>query len=178
MKRLVVVFLLIAGCHSKQAPTPQPPTAENPIRFGSVEIRIAKVKVGKIRAEGTKSEIGPFVAIELEIKNISDSKKIDFTTWQREDKGSRAAGYASLRDNVGNEYDQVDLMTMPRITDKGIVHTKTLSESIYPGKMIIDTLVFQPPVENVQYLDLELPAISFGEDGKFRVRIPVGMIEK
>ena len=39
------------------------------------------------------------------------------------------------------------------------------STSIYPGKSLTDVLIFEPPVRDIQYLNLELPGKNVGVDG-------------
>jgi len=46
------------------------------------------------------------------------------------------------------------------------------TESIYPNKTIQDLLVFEPPIDTIEYLRLELPASAFGEKGTLRFEIP------
>jgi len=52
------------------------------------------------------------------------------------------------------------------------------SDSIYPGKSLTDVLIFEPPLENIQQLDLEMPARNVGTEGHFRIRIPASAIER
>ena len=55
---------------------------------------------------------------------------------------------------------------------------RVLSDSIYPGKSLSEVLLFEPPLENIQHLDVEMPAGNVGSEGLFRVRIPAAMIKR
>jgi hypothetical protein len=48
--------------------------------------------------------------------------------------------------------------------------------SLDPGKSLEDLLVFEPPLNEIRFLRLELPAAAFGDTGSLRFQIPMGMI--
>jgi hypothetical protein len=50
--------------------------------------------------------------------------------------------------------------------------------SVYPGKQIEDLLVFEPPIDNVKFLRLELPAGAFDGTGSLYLQIPKSMISR
>ena len=78
----------------------------------------------------------------------------------------------TLRDNFGNSYARWSFSY-----GSGPVG-RIESGSIYPGKAVTDIVVFEVPVNKVEYLDLELPAKNGGGDGMFRIRIPASMIDQ
>ena len=89
------------------------------------------------------------------------------------------SSYASLRaidaeltDNDGNRYRGVSFSAPSVVKD-----AKT-NESIYPGKSIVDAVVFELPIDGAEYLDLKLSAKGCKEDGEFRFRIPAEMINQ
>jgi hypothetical protein len=53
-----------------------------------------------------------------------------------------------------------------------------LSTSIYPNKAVTDVLVFEVPLQNAAYLDLELPAQNYGTEGMVRFRIPMQSVRQ
>ncbi len=80
---------------------------------------------------------------------------------------------ASLTDNFGNPYKRLSLDPGSQVP--GQISSAT---SIYPGKRLEDLLVFEPPIENLQFLRLELPAAAFGGTGTLRLQIPKTMIRR
>jgi hypothetical protein len=93
--------------------------------------------------------------IELSVSNLSTTKKVDFLRW--------SGGDVYLTDNFQNHY---------KYTDEG---GGRLS-SIYPQKTSSDTIEFEPPVENVKWLHLELAGENFGGSGMIRFEIPMAGI--
>ena len=82
-----------------------------------------------------------------------------------------ARSAATLTDNFGNTYKPVRFDLGTQVS--GQISAAT---SVYPGKEVEDLLVFEPPVDNVQFLRLQLPAAAFGGSGELRLQIPKGMI--
>ena len=164
------------------AQTPQDEIAEPAIEWASaesavmqddVQIRITSVQVGKVTLRSTFGTPGSskeeFLAIAVELTNLSETKKLEYKTWAG--GGLRyARDLAALCDNFDNTYKRIGFTDLPE--------GRTESASIYPGKSIIDVLVFESPLETVEHLDLQLPGKGFGGDGMIRLRIPASMIEK
>jgi len=148
--------------------------ASQPQHVGSVQIRITEVVVGKVPLHRTildqdSESADPLLLIRLSITNMTQGKKIDYSGWMGD--------YASLRDidseltdNNDNRYKSV---TFGATTDVKDAETST---SIYPGKTHADAIVFELPIEGVEYLRLKLSAKAFGEDGEIRFQIPRGLI--
>lgn len=149
--------------------------ADSPVRQGETQVQVRAVRVGKVstrdRFDGGKGESREvLLAIELEISNLSATKKLEYHTW-----GGTAMSFGTrtaLRDNFGNTYKLVNFGFGTLVA--GAVE----SESIYPGKSASDVLVFEEPVGQVEFLDLELPASQFDGEGTLRIRIPASMIER
>jgi hypothetical protein len=98
------------------------------------------------------------IQIGLSVANLSTTKKVDFTGWSGVELGIDASS-ASLADNNQNNYK--------RITD-GMAP----DSAIYPQQEeASDTITFETPVENIQWLHLELPAKNFGGIGMLRFEI-------
>jgi hypothetical protein len=79
---------------------------------------------------------------------------------------------AELRDNFGNKYKSVDPLSL---VPKGGVYE---SETLYPKKPVRDILVFEVPLDTIEYLQLQLPADNVGMSGSLRFRIPKSMIRR
>lgn len=143
-------------------------SAKQPVRQGDVQVRVvrsAKEQTPLNRlGEDTRSK-EELLSVYLEVRNLSTSTKLTYKTWQGADF-SFDRDYARLTDNFGNSYKRIKFGFGTEIV--GQVRT----DSIYPNKSIRDVLVFESPIENTEYLELELPADNFGGEGMLRIRIP------
>lgn len=152
--------------------------AGSPVQQGDVEIQVSRVRVARVPMTGRGLHDGAFtgdkieVMIELDLRNVSSTRKAEYRSW-----GVGLGFLASdsgvlLTDNFGNKYLQH--------TRSGI--SKPVGavdfEPIYPDKSVHDVLVFEPPVDSTEHLDLTLPAENFGGSGMLRIRIPGSMIER
>ncbi len=150
-------------------------SAETPIRQGDVQVQVKSARVGKVPlkeriGDGTGQSKDVLLMVELEVTNLSDTKKLDYRTW-----GGRAISFGNrtaLTDNFDNRYKVVNFGFGDAVV--GSVE----SESVYPGKSVGDVLVFEEPIGKVQYLNLELSATQFGGEGMLRIRIPASMVQK
>lgn len=150
-------------------------SAETPVKQGDVQVQVKAVKVGQVATveaigDGTGKSKDSLVSIELEIANLSETKKVNYRTW-----GGEAFSFgegSKLTDNFDNGYKIVHFGFGTKVA--GSVE----SESVYPGKAIKDVIVFEEPVAKVEYLNLELPAKQFGGSGMLRIRIPASMIQR
>jgi hypothetical protein len=157
------------------APRAEPDAIPYPTagKLGNVQVQVTRVVRGKVPIERTIGEDAEsksdLLSVYVEITNLDPALKVDYRTFAGElftiDK-------ATLKDDVGNTY---------RLTDFGISAKPkgaTTSAAIHPGKAISDHLVFELPVDQAQFLILELPADRVGiPKGAFRFKIPVSAIE-
>lgn len=156
-------------------PEEQWASAADTVKQGDVTVRITSVQSGKVPlkagfGDSESKSADPLLAIEVLIGNAGPNKKVEYHTFMG--RGfSIGRDYASLRDNFGNIYKRIDFGISKPIGSNE-------SESIYPNKSITDVLVFEVPIDTVEYLNLELPAQSFGGTGMLRFRIPASMIQK
>jgi hypothetical protein len=125
----------------------------------------AVVKQGdiKVAIKSISLPTGSPIQITLSVANLSTTKKVDFTGWSGIELGIDASS-ASLTDNNQNNYK--------RITD-GMAPDST----IYPQQEGSDTIAFETPVENIQWLHLELPAKNFGGSGMLRFEFSIDKIK-
>lgn len=148
--------------------------ARRPLRIGNVELRVVSANVGKVPLKDIMNEdsssVDDFLMVTLQITNLDPARKLDYRTWRGRDF-SFERDFAALEDNFGNRYKRIGFSIGSR-PKNGI----DSSESIYPQRTIEDVLVFEPPVENVEYLTLELPGANIGMDGVIKIRIPKEMI--
>lgn len=161
-------------------PAPKKPevewaSAESPVKQGDTQVQVKAVRVGKVPlkgrfGDGNGESKDVLLMIELEVSNLSETKKLEYRTW-----GGTAASFGTrtaLTDNFDNRYKVVNFGFGSEVV--GAVE----SESIYPGKSVGDVLVFEEPIGKVEHLNLELPAAQFGGEGMLRIRIPASMIQK
>lgn len=149
--------------------------ASKPVRVGDAQIWITGVRVGKVpltditgyAAESVENHL----MITIRITNLNPVRKLDYRTWRGLDFAFEQ-DYATLEDNFGNRYKRVQfgLGSVPRGAVDG-------GESVYPNRSVVDMLVFEPPVPNVQSLNLTLPCANLGMEGIVRLRIPRAMIK-
>jgi len=163
----------------RQAEKPKEPkwaSAESPVKQGDIEMQVISVSVGKIPLkagydESARTSKDELLAIELKLTNRSRTKKVEYSTWMGRDF-TLSRDSATLGDNFGNRYKRIDFGFGATVVGR------TDADSIYPGKTLVDVLVFELPIDSVEHLNLELPAKNFGGTGMLRVRIPARMIEQ
>jgi len=144
------------------------------VKQGNMKVTVQKVHIGTVNHNDALGQpqvtAEKFFAIDLAVANLSPTKKTDFQTWRGVTFGI-GGGFANLTDNSGNSYKRINIT--PSMED-GSSYPDTVS--IYPQKEHRDLLVFELPVENIEWLHLELPAENFGGSGMLRFEIPMGKI--
>jgi hypothetical protein len=144
------------------------------LQSGDVNIRLGPVVVNNVTLktfEAGKSE-DKLLQITVTVKNASATRKIDYESWgdtsQLFDKH-----IPSLSDNFGNSYKRVTFGFATKVVGQ------QRQASIHPGQSITDLVVFEAPLANVQYLQLDLPTSAFAGAGKdLKFRIPASMIQR
>ena len=109
--------------------------------------------------------------VQVQITNTSTTKKLDYRGWM-ESFSSMQGITAKLTDENDNRYTTINFSGA--VTIKGA----TSKDSIYPGKSIVDAIVFEIPIENSKQLYLTLAAKGCQQDGEFRFEIPRGLIKR
>lgn len=149
--------------------------ADTPLELGNIQLRITGAVIGKVplsrrivKQDGESED--KLLTIWVEISNISENKKVDYKGWMST-YASLVDIDAELTDNHGNSYRGIDFSSLLSVKD---AETTT---SIYPGKSIKDAIVFQLPIEGIEYLRLKLSAKGCEEEGEFRFEIPNAMIK-
>jgi hypothetical protein len=163
------------------APKPSEPeelswtdASKGPVQHGDVRVQLTGVTVRNVRIKDMLGEefVSPtkHLAIRLEIFNTSSMRKLDFLGWSETSPDRNAA---SLTDNFNRLYNRMS--PDPGAEIPGQIITAT---SLYPGKQLEDLLVFEPPVDKIQFLRLQLPAAAFGSSGSLNLQIPDGMVHR
>jgi hypothetical protein len=176
------------GDASPPAPDKPPPTptksepewadaSKGAIRQGDLQVKITKVTIGKVQLldmaiSAFKRSETNLLMVKLELLNANPTKKVEYHSWLGEgfsfDRDS-----ATLKDNFNNSYKRICFNW-----DSYPVESVAGSKSIYPNKEVTDLLVFEVPVDTMEYLRLELPAKNFGGTGMLRLQIPKAMIQR
>lgn len=145
------------------------------IRQGDLQVQVAQVTIGKVALKtitGNSESKDDLLMVKLELLNTNRTKKVEYQSWSGRDI-SFDRDYATLKDNFDNSYNRISfgLGSYP-------VGAVERSESIYPNKSVTDVLVFEVPLDTIEYLRLELPAKNFGGTGMLRLQIPKAMIQR
>jgi hypothetical protein len=147
-------------------------------RQGDISVRVTKVILGNVEGKGgfrneSRRSEEKLLQIQLSIENLSSTKIANVTGWSYHPFLGHGRE-AELVDNFGNTYRLSRFSEFDMRPDGQIAVTA----DIYPGKSTSDVVVFNPPVEGIQYLRLSLPADKFGSYGRIGFQIPASMIEK
>ncbi len=162
---------------NKPAPEPAKPPSEwadasrEAVTQGDLRVRVTGVKVDFVRLHelGDTESKEKDLLIVLQIENTSATRKIDYRGWGAMEL-LLDQERPRLTDNFGNLYKRVEFGIGSQV--EGQITTA----SIYPGKAVTDVLVFERPVEGVEFLRLELPARNVEGSGKLCLEIPRTMI--
>jgi hypothetical protein len=163
---------------------PAPPAKSEPewadaskgaVRQGDLQVQITLVTIGQVPLKtitGNSKSKDNLLMVKLELLNMNPTKKVEYHSWSGKDI-SFDRDFATLKDNFGNSYKRISfgLGSYP-------VGAVERSESIYPNKSVTDVLVFEVPLDTIEYLRLELPAKNFGGTGMLRFQIPKAMIQR
>lgn len=164
-----------AAPNSPSAPQIQWAPADKPVEQDGVRVQITSVRVGKVKVRGmngAKESAEDFLQIGIQIVNVNPNKKVTYTGWGETSVSFLPDDLAKLKDNFGNSYSHAVFGTLSRPV--GMV----IQESLYPQKPLDDFMVFEVPLDTVEFLQLELPAAKFGGEGMLRFQIPARMIQR
>jgi hypothetical protein len=133
------------------------------------EVRMAEVRKLAL-TRGYDYSKSKYLVLYVYLTNHSTSKKsaLNYESWAGPLQNPHTP---RLTDDLGNTYDLAKFA----LGYEPLFHTA--SESIHPGKTILDALVFEAPVAEAKRLSLELPASAFGSSGPpVRFRIPTSEV--
>jgi len=189
---LAAVLILLPACNDKPISssrhsttttiiaTPSPTTviatttntgdlgpAERSAMVGHVRVTIKKVSIGKVPLKAADGSITyaeePRLMIALRIENVSDKKRSEYHTWVPDLEAAKIK--ARLTDDGGTELKRVTFGFGNNVKDRTVLDTLT------PGKVIGDLLVFEAPAPGWKTLKLELPGANCGVTGTFTFAI-------
>jgi hypothetical protein len=142
------------------APTSTTTTAQT---VGHVRVSIKKVSVGKVPLKAADGSLTysdeSRLMIALRIQNVSDKQQSGYNTWVPDLDAARTV--ATLTNDLGNDLKRITFGFGNNVQGRTVLDTLT------PGKVIGDLLVFEAPAANVRALKLVLPGANCGVKGKF-----------
>jgi hypothetical protein len=114
---------------------------------------------------GGPSPSGPDqLVITLRVTDHDPDRKVDYAGWaSRPGRPRDESLRATLTDEFGNRYKPVHFGA------GSSVRGQRFEESVYPGGMVDDVLVFEKPVKSAGELRLHLPGEAVGVKGAFRL---------
>ena len=153
---------------------------EYALKNRSVDVKDTKICAAKIQrvfqvylenaysGDISVSENGNYLIIDVAVFNNSTTKKINFESWagDRLNMGSKAI----LKDEYDNTYKRI-------VFGAGtLIAGNKPNDSIYPGKAIMDRLVFETPIVKAKKLTLILPGENIESDKDIQIEFDVSEI--
>jgi len=142
--------------------------SKSAIERGDVRVKIISAVKGFPKLSAQLKNPEEQLILTIDLYNRNSRRKLDYSGWGQRARINLAV---KLTDDAENLYH---LKTYVRVTVEGQLTTK----SIYPRESIQDILVFERPIDDIEYLRLELPAGAFGEPGMLYFKIPKEMISQ
>jgi hypothetical protein len=160
-----------AGAIRTATPTTTTTTVDGQT-VGHVRVSIKKVSVGKVPLKAADGSIDysdePRLMIALRVENVSDKQRSPYNTWVPDLDAAKTV--ATLTNDIGNEHKRVTFGFGNNVVGRTVLDTLT------PGKVIDDLLVFERPAANVKTLKLVLPGANVGVKGSFEFEIDAATI--
>ena len=138
---------------------------------GNLKISLTDVGVGNLPGELPRPGRSPknYLFVNVRLENQDATRKIDYSSWSG--AGSLDARLMpTLVDKHGNSYRRV-------VLQGSTAGEQLRQESIYPGKAILELLVFEQPISKFGHLELTLPSSAYGGNGAVAFRIPFEMVQ-
>lgn len=149
---LLLFVAVLTGCATRE---PLGTAASD----GTVEVHYVTGRIGKVTFVSNNSQTvsdKDLLQIKISIENKSDSSKLQYKGWGGD---SLTTGHkAVLKDDLGNIYKPVTF---------GLLHRpagQKANESLYPGTILDDVLVFEVPVAKANMMHLMLPRRNYTTD--------------
>jgi hypothetical protein len=153
-------------------PTATATTSTNAQSIDHVRVSIKKVVVGKVPLKAADGSVTyanePRLMITLRIENTSDKKRSEYNTWVPDLEAAKSV--SKLTDDRGNELKRVTFGFGNNVVGRTVLDTLT------PGKVIGDLLVFEAPATGANSFHLELPGANCGIKGEFQFNIDAAAI--
>jgi hypothetical protein len=127
---------------------------ENEATVENIRVRVVRATVGPYReADGMAQSA---FRIALNVSNLSDTQLYNVMPFD-------SAGTPTLTDNFGNRY-----LNMIRLRGEPF--------GLHPRHASGDLVLFDPPIESIQWLRLTLPGRACGISRPFRIQLPAASV--
>jgi hypothetical protein len=116
--------------------------------------------------------------LTFSVENASTTRRLAFRPWRGEDFLG-AGGADHVRDNFGNSYKFIAAGPGPTTAAAAVPSAAfEPNVSLYPGKSATVQLTFEPPVDKVQFIEIELPAANVGgfKSVPLQFRVPASAV--
>ncbi len=177
-------------------PEPVWTDASRPIEQGPIRATITSAAVEQVRLESAnplsmkREKAAPYLHIRVQLENISTDKIVSAPGWMVASGSSGALGavgqalgdstlgkqlvgataVALLVDDKGNAYPQIEAIRLP--SSQAELGNNL---SLRPGESSEKHLLFDRPIDNVEYLRIELAPGGFGGSEPLRFQVPRSM---
>lgn len=179
-------------------PPPEPVWTDvsQPIEQGPIRATITSAVVEQVRLESAnplsmkREKPAPYLHVRVLLENISTDKIVSAPGWMGAGGGSSALGAvgqalgdseigkqltgatatALLVDDKGNTYPQIEAIRLPSSQAE-----MGRNPSLRPGESSEKHLLFDRPIDSVEYLRIELAPGGFGGSEPLRFQIPKAM---
>lgn len=143
-----------------------------PYTLSHIRVTVRKVSVGKVPLKQTDGSIEyskePYLMVLLRIEHTGGKRQSPYNTWVPDLEAAKTV--AKLVDDTGVELKRMSLGFGNNVKDRTTLDTLT------PGKVISDVLLFEVQKPKLTHLDLDLPGANCGVQGTFQFRIPATAI--
>jgi len=174
MQRAVVILLLVsavARAEDKAADDDKWKDAAPEAIIGDLTIFVGTVRGGKapIRSSGRLTESNDdLLTVYLGIRNTNDTTKLNYRGWSTKTFDLERAMAARASDEFGNAYKRIDFGLLVEVEGQ-----LQRGESIYPGKTLVDVLVFERPIDKAKELRFLLPGEAVDRKEPIRLKVPI-----
>ncbi|MCS6977043.1 MAG: hypothetical protein NZM31_08575 [Gemmatales bacterium] len=135
-----------------------------------VKVQSARIERVGFEVQGRRQlSDRPYLVIRIQLANVGVERPVEYKSWRQFQSGS-GSERVTLRDSSGRTLGAAGLPSGTQLV--GAVR----EARIFPDKSHDDFLVFEPPGNDFQFLDLQLPGQAVGVEGDFRFRIPRSMV--
>jgi hypothetical protein len=149
-------------------------TSGTTLTVGHVRVAIKKVTVGKVPLKAADGSITyadePRLMVALRIENVNEKQQSGYNTWVPDLDAAKTV--AKLTDDRGTELKRITFGFGNNVQGRTVLDTLT------PGKVIGDLLVFEAPATEVKTLKLTLPGANCGVKGSFEFEIDATTIAR
>jgi hypothetical protein len=152
------------------------------VRLTSAVVEPPKPQEGAAPEDASQA---PTIRLAFTVENSSTTRKLSFRRWRGDDFPN---GGDQIHDNFGNTYKLIPPDPFAGADDANAAEAAAAlppapldpTVSLYPGKSTTVELTFEAPVENAEFLDVELPAKNVGgfKSVPLRFRVPRSAVHR